>query len=213
MTRESRKRAEFLVKLNEAFRQLSAATILFHQAIADRLGMNITDHKCADFLARRGAMTAGDLADYTGLTTGAITGVIDRLEKAGFARRVKDPDDRRRIIVEPLIQRMEQKIAPLFQSMAKSSTDLCERYSTEELSVIYDFTVRCQELANDETRKLRAASARLTAFDAPRQAGGDGHPPTARDARTGASHAATRRSMATEVKRTSSHRSAPQTSC
>src|SRR6516165_3630549 len=117
MSREAQKRTELLVNLNEGFRQLSAATILFHQAIADRLGMNITDHKCADMLARNGAMTAGDLADYAGLTTGAITGVIDRLEKAGFVHRVKDPHDRRRVIVEPLSKRMEKEIAPLFQSM------------------------------------------------------------------------------------------------
>jgi DNA-binding MarR family transcriptional regulator len=159
MSRDSQKRTELLLKLNEGFRQLSAATILFHQAIADRLGMNITDHKCADVLARNGAMTAGDLAVYTGLTTGAITGVIDRLEKAGFARRVKDPHDRRRVIVEPLIQRMAQEIAPLFQSMGQSAMKLCERYNTEELAVIHDFTVRCQQLAMDETQKLRAVSA------------------------------------------------------
>jgi DNA-binding MarR family transcriptional regulator len=156
MSREAHQRAELLVNLNEGFRQLSAATILFHQAIADRLGMNITDHKCADILARHGPMTAGDLADYTGLTTGAITGVIDRLEKAGFVRRAKDPHDRRRVIVEPRIKRMEQVIAPLFQSMARSATQLCQGYSTEELAVIYDFTIRCQQLAIDEARKLRA---------------------------------------------------------
>jgi DNA-binding MarR family transcriptional regulator len=158
MSRDARKRTDLLVNLNEGFRQLSAATILFHQAIADRLGMNITDHKCADVLARQGAMTAGDLASYTGLTTGAITGVIDRLEKAGFVRRVKDPDDRRRVIVEPLLKRMEQVIAPLFQSMGRSAAELCQRYSTEELAVIHDFTVRCQELAIDETRNLRTAN-------------------------------------------------------
>jgi DNA-binding MarR family transcriptional regulator len=160
MSRDAQKRTELLLELNEGFRQLSAATILFHQAIADRLGMNITDHKCADVLARHGPMTAGDLASYTGLTTGAITGVIDRLENAGFVRRVADPKDRRRVIVEPLLVRMEQVIAPLFQSMARSATELCKHYSTEELAVIHDFTVRCQELAMDETRKLRTANVR-----------------------------------------------------
>src|SRR5579862_3079248 len=101
MSRDSRRRVELLTSLNDGFRQLSAATILFHQAVADRLGMNITDHKCADILARTGPITAGELARRTGLTTGAITGVIDRLEKAGFVRRVRDENDRRRVIVEP----------------------------------------------------------------------------------------------------------------
>jgi DNA-binding MarR family transcriptional regulator len=156
---DSRKRAELLGKLNEGFRQLSAATILFHQAIADRLGMNITDHKCADLLARFGAMTAGELARQTGLTTGSVTGIIDRLEKRGFAQRVRDTHDRRRVIVEPNVKRMEQVIVPLFESMGKAATELCERYSTEELACISDFTVRACQMAADETRKLRAGGA------------------------------------------------------
>src|SRR5215831_16503044 len=98
-SRDSRKRAELVAALSDEFRQLSTATILFHQAIADRLGMNVTDHKCADILLRTGAITAGELSRRTGLTTGAITGVIDRLEKAGFVRRAKDAGDRRRVIV------------------------------------------------------------------------------------------------------------------
>jgi DNA-binding MarR family transcriptional regulator len=159
MSRDSRRREELLTRLSDGFRQLSAATILFHQAIADRLGMNITDHKCADILARAGPLTAGELARRTGLTTGAITGVIDRLEKRGFVQRVRDPDDRRRVVVSPLVKRMEQVIAPLFESMGQSAAALCSRYSTEELAVIDDFTSRCQEMTVDEVSKLRAAGA------------------------------------------------------
>jgi DNA-binding MarR family transcriptional regulator len=159
MSRNSRRRGELLAALNDGFRQMSAATILFHQAVADRLGMNITDHKCADILSRTGPITAGELARHTGLTTGAITGVIDRLEGGGFVRRVRDPHDRRRVIVEPDVKRMEQVIAPLFASMARSAAELCGRYSTEELAVIRDFTDRANQMALDETRKLRAADA------------------------------------------------------
>src|SRR5262245_24965598 len=155
MSTDSPERSELLLALNDEFRQLSTATILFHQAIADRLGMNVTDHKCADVLSRTGPITAGELAQRTGLTTGAITGVIDRLEKAGFARRAKDPRDRRRVIIEPIVERMEQVIGPLFASMAASAGELCARYSTEELAVIRDFTVRAREMAAEETRKLR----------------------------------------------------------
>jgi DNA-binding MarR family transcriptional regulator len=152
-------RAELLAALNDEFRQLSTATILFHQAIADRLGMNVTDHKCADVLSRTGPITAGELARRTGLTTGAITGVIDRLEKAGFVRRAKDAGDRRRVIIEPLVERMERVIGPLFVSMAAASGELCARYSTEELAVIRDFTARAREMAGEETRKLREEKA------------------------------------------------------
>ena len=82
------------------FRQMSTGAIMFHQAIADRLGLHATDHKCADLIIRNGAMTSGRLAELTGLTTGAITGVVDRLEARGIARRATDPGDRRRVIVE-----------------------------------------------------------------------------------------------------------------
>src|SRR6266852_1771624 len=106
MSRHSPRRAVLLAALFREFREMSAATIMFHQAIADRLGMNITDHKCADILSRTGPITAGELAQRTGLTTGAITGVIDRLEKAGFVCRAKDPSDRRRVILSPNLKRM-----------------------------------------------------------------------------------------------------------
>jgi DNA-binding MarR family transcriptional regulator len=155
VSRDSRERAEVLAALNDEFRQLSTATILFHQAIADRLGMNVTDHKCADILLRSGPITAGELAQRTGLTTGAITGVIDRLEKAGFARRARDHGDRRRVILEPNVKVMERVIGPLFESMATAAGELCGRYSTAELAVIRDFTVRAREMAAEETRKLR----------------------------------------------------------
>jgi DNA-binding MarR family transcriptional regulator len=162
MSRDVAERAELLAALVGEFRQLSAATIMFHQAVADRLGMNVTDHKCADILERHGPMTAGELAERTGLTTGAITGVIDRLEKAGFARRAKDPGDRRRVIIEPLRKRMERVIGPLFESMARASAELCGNYTTEELALIRDFTVRAHQLAIAEARKLREAGAART---------------------------------------------------
>src|SRR6516165_10656801 len=107
--------------MQRAGRQLSAATIMFHQAVADRLGLNPTDHKCIDLLALKGLMTAGELADATGLTTGAITGVIDRLEGAGFVRREEDPNDRRRVILRA-IPKPYREIARLFESLARAMT-------------------------------------------------------------------------------------------
>jgi DNA-binding MarR family transcriptional regulator len=152
-------RAELLAALAGEFRELSAATVMFHQAVADRLGMNITDHKCADILARTGPISAGELARWTGLTTGAITGVIDRLERAGLVRRAADPDDRRRVMIEPILKRIERVIGPLFESMARAAADLCATYSTQELAVIRDFTARAHQMAYDETRKLREGAA------------------------------------------------------
>jgi DNA-binding MarR family transcriptional regulator len=156
MSRELPKRDELLAALGMEFRELSAATVMFHQAVADRLGMNITDHKCADILSRSGPVTAGELARRTGLTTGAITGVIDRLERAGFVRRGEDPRDRRRVIIEPNVEQIEGVIGPLFESMAQAAAALCARYSTAELALIRDFTAKAHQMAYEEARKLRS---------------------------------------------------------
>jgi DNA-binding MarR family transcriptional regulator len=144
--------------LGAEFRQLSTATILFHQAVADRLGMNVTDHKCAGILIDSGPITAGDLAERTGLTTGAITGVIDRLERAGFVRRVRDARDRRRVIIEPDLKQIGKKITPLFEPMAHATAGLCSGYSVKELVLIRDFAVRSRQMAEEEARKLRGAA-------------------------------------------------------
>jgi DNA-binding MarR family transcriptional regulator len=151
-------KAELVAELVNMMRELSTATILFHQAVADRLAMNVTDHKCAGILARSGPITAGELAARTGLTTGAITGVIDRLEKAGFVRRARDAGDRRRVIVEPDLKQIERKIGPLFESMGRAAVLVYSGYSVRELELLRDFAVRSLQLAEEETRKIRDAT-------------------------------------------------------
>lgn len=135
-------------------RKLSTETVLFHARIAELLGLNPTDHKSLDVLVRFGPITAGQLAEQTGLTTGAITGIVDRLEKAGFARRTRDPNDRRRVIVEPLPEAME-KITPLFASIYQASLELFSRYSDDELALFHRFVNQLQEL----TARMPAADA------------------------------------------------------
>ena len=159
MSRDVRDKAELVALLIQEMRETSTVTILFHQAIADRLGMNVTDHKCAGILARSGPITAGELARRTGLTTGAITGVIDRLEQAGFARRARDSSDRRRVIIEPDPKRIERKIVPLFDSMSRAAARLFDSYTAEELTLILDFSVRARAIAEEETRKLQEPAA------------------------------------------------------
>jgi DNA-binding MarR family transcriptional regulator len=155
VSRDVRDKAELVAELADLMRQISTATILFHQAVADRLALNVTDHKCAGILAESGPITAGELATRTGLTTGAITGVIDRLEKAGFVRRARDAGDRRRVIVEPDLKQIKRKIDPLFESMGREAALLYSGYSVRELALLRDFAVRSLQIAGQETRKLR----------------------------------------------------------
>ncbi len=140
--------------LNQAGRRLSQATILFHQAVADHLGLHPTDHKCIDLLVSAGSTTAGELAEATGLTTGAITGVIDRLEAAGFVRREDDPNDRRRVIIRVVPKRYGE-IVRLFEPFAAAVAEMAARYSERELTTILDFMTRSCQVLRDATLELR----------------------------------------------------------
>ena len=98
---------------------------------------------------------AGQRIHHPGAVTGAVTGVIDRLEEAGFVQRGKDPADRRRVIIEPFPDRIEREIAPLFASIGQAMGDLCARYSNRELAVIRDFIAGFQQRAFEQAGKLR----------------------------------------------------------
>ena len=150
------KREEIIQAINEKFREMSTETILFHQVVADILGLHITDHKCLDFIYRFGAMPAGRLAELTGLTTGAITGIIDRLEEAGYVRRTNDPKDRRRTIVElTRNKKLEKKIEVLFIPLRDMMHKLLSSYSDSELAFLLDATTEMLEQTREESIKLR----------------------------------------------------------
>ncbi|MGD0248333.1 MAG: MarR family transcriptional regulator, partial [Candidatus Limnocylindrales bacterium] len=93
-------RAELVDAVLRASRKGSAQAALFSQAVADRLGLAGSDVECLDILEQEGRLTVGRLAELTGLTTGSATRMVDRLEQAGYVRRVPDPADRRRVLVE-----------------------------------------------------------------------------------------------------------------
>jgi DNA-binding MarR family transcriptional regulator len=139
--------------------RLSTATILFHAAVADRMGVSVTDAKCRGILARFGAMTAGELATRLGLTTGAVTGVIDRLERAGLVRRAADPTDRRRVVVEPIVNReRDREIARLFEPMARRIRDLVAACGARDQARIAQFLTRACGILEEEAIRLRMRS-------------------------------------------------------
>jgi len=140
----------------DGLRRVSAQSVLFSQAVADHLGMNPTDLECLDILAQAGPVTAGRLAELTGLTTGAITGVLNRLERAGYLARAQDPADRRRVVVQPNLERLGA-LDPLFRSMEGSSRELLARYGDADLRVLADFLPRALAVGQAETARLRGA--------------------------------------------------------
>jgi DNA-binding MarR family transcriptional regulator len=139
--------------------RLSTATVLFHAAVADRLGLGPTDMKCYSILRQAGPLTAGELAERTGLTTGAITGVIDRLERASLLRRARDPHDRRRVVLELLHDpERERAIDALYAPMGRAIGELLDGLSEQERATIYDFLTKGTAILEAETRKLRAGA-------------------------------------------------------
>ncbi|EHB68541.1 MULTISPECIES: MarR family winged helix-turn-helix transcriptional regulator [Paenibacillus] len=135
-------------------RQNSARAVMLHDLISEKMGLNATDHKCLDFINQAGPVTAGQLAQLTGLTTGAVTSVIDRLEQAGYVIRDKDPNDRRRVVVKLVPERSEQ-VAPVFKSLMQSTLQIMGQYTDQELQFILKFIKQCNEMTLDEMKKLK----------------------------------------------------------
>jgi DNA-binding MarR family transcriptional regulator len=120
-------------------RDSSLVTVMFHARVAEQLGLSATDHKCLDLAARGGQpVTAGRIAELSGLSTGAVTGVIDRLERAGYVKRTRDPDDRRRVIVE-LVPENVARFGEYFEPIARVFRERLASYSDEQIAVLLDW--------------------------------------------------------------------------
>ncbi len=152
-------REELIASVMNEGRRMGTRTVVFHAAIADRLGLNPSDHKCADLICNEtGPITAGRLAEIAGLSTGAITGVVDRLERAGFVARVPDPDDRRRVVIKGTEGRapdMRHMFLPMMEGMAA----LCDKYSNEQLALIASFMQGCGAVTEAQIEHLQRAKA------------------------------------------------------
>lgn len=144
--------------LNEG-RRMGTRTVVFHAAIADRLGLNPSDHKCADLICNEtGPITAGRLAEITGLSTGAITGVVDRLERAGFVERVPDPEDRRRVVIKGTEGRRPD-VRHMFLPMMEGVASLCSKYDNEQLALIAGFMQGIGGVTETQIENLQKAKA------------------------------------------------------
>ena len=143
-------REQLVQQIDWALRELSTSTVLAATAIAQKVGMGPNDLRCGELLVRNGPMTAGELAKATGLTTGAITGIVDRLEKAGWAQRRADPGDRRRVVVYPGPQENEQTAAALYAGHVERMNQLLRQYGDEQLILLLDFVQRLTAINRDE---------------------------------------------------------------
>ena len=143
-----------IADLNRAAREASGLGNLFAQTVANRLGVSATDLECLDFIAGGANVTAGDLARATGLTTGAITGVIDRLEKAGMARRERDREDRRKIYVR-MTPAARTGAAVYYGSFGRAIDRLAAGYSRADIVLLIDYFTRSRAVVLREIAKLK----------------------------------------------------------
>ena len=157
MTRLTTRRRELLEALDREGRRTGSAGSLHGRAIADRAGIHGTDFECLDVLDWAGPITAGELARHVGITSGAVTGVIDRLERIGFVRRASDPRDRRRVIVQlELIDddrraQMEALLRPLQDDMAAVN----DRFDDDQLATVLEWLRSANDAVDRSTRRLR----------------------------------------------------------
>ncbi len=141
-------------------RDLSTAVVLFHEAVASQLGIGGADWKCLGLLEQHGPITAGRLAELSGFTTGAITGIVDRLERAGYVRRERHPTDRRSVIVQPLhVEELNRRVIPIFESLSRAMRGVTSRYTKAELAAIDDYLERVTRVLHQETERLQKAGA------------------------------------------------------
>jgi predicted transcriptional regulator len=142
-------------------REFATALVVFHEAVGELVGLSSVERKCLDLLRSLGPVTAGAIADHTGLTTGAVTGLVDRLADAGYVQRERDPHDRRRVVIRPVPnERMDMLMAAAFGPFIEDLKKTTDRYSDTELRAINDWIGRTTETLVANTRRIMSLSER-----------------------------------------------------
>ena len=149
------RKQDLVMEVIRGAREYSVGTVLFHQAVGQLLGINVTDMKCLDIITLKGSATPTELALHTGLSTGATTAMIDRLERAKLIERHPHPSDRRGTILA-LSNQASRRLPALFESLAKAMQVLLASYSERELEVLDDFFAKVGVLWKEEREKLKS---------------------------------------------------------
>lgn len=171
-------RAETIMAVITALRETSANSVMYSQATADKAGLHSTDMECLDHLILHGPMTAGRLCELTGLSSGTMTALIDRLERAGYVRRERGARDRRQVLVVPEQEKINSDLMPVTQPLGEAVYAMLQGYSEQELQLILRFLDEGNTIAHQAITALR----RHGAATLPAPASGE---PSADEERTG----------------------------
>ncbi len=144
-----------VLKIRELTQKYAYSSIQMHEAIARKAGFSSTDHKYLGFFLQRGKMTAGELAELTGLTTGAVTGLIDRFEKAQLVKRQYDKSDRRKVIVDPDTIKIFTLLEPFYKEFQDESENIISSFSCNEREIIESYFLKALALADITISKFK----------------------------------------------------------
>lgn len=145
---------DILEQIRKLSQKYSYTSIQMHETVARKAGLSGTDHKYLGFLIQKGQMTAGELSNLTGLTTGAVTGLIDRFEKKKLVKRRFAEDDRRKVIIEPNTKNIMALLEPLYKEFRNKSEKLIASFSNKEVKVLEAYFSKAIEIMSETTSKL-----------------------------------------------------------
>jgi DNA-binding MarR family transcriptional regulator len=146
--------SEDVTQIRRLSQQYAYTSIQMHEAIARKAGLPGTDHKYLGFIMQKGHMTAGELATLTGLTTGAVTGLIDRFEKKKLVKRQFAEDDRRKVLIVPNTKVIMAMLVPLYKEFRSKTEKLMASFSPKEVKVLETYFVKAMEIMNETTTRL-----------------------------------------------------------
>jgi len=143
------------MSLKKLTQEYAYTSLQMHEAVSKKAGLPGTDHKYLGFLLTKGKMTAGELSRLTGLTTGAVTGLIDRFEKKKLVKRVFAEEDRRKVLIEPNTKRIMETIAPLYKDFRAKSEKLNASLSSKEIKIVETYLMKSIAIMNETTEKVK----------------------------------------------------------
>ncbi|MBI3519990.1 MAG: MarR family transcriptional regulator [Bacteroidetes bacterium] len=145
---------EEAIKIRKLSQQYAFSSVQLHESIGRKIGLIGTDHKYLGFLIRKGQMTAGELAILTGLSTGAVTGLIDRFENKKLVKRQTDKTDRRKIIIVPNIEKITKLLTPVYKNFQDNTDQLFNSFTKNELKVLEKYFRNALEIVDRENKKI-----------------------------------------------------------
>jgi len=145
---------EEAVRLRKLSQRYAYTSIQLHEGIGRAIGLPGTDHKYLGFILQKGQMTAGELAAVTGLTTGAVTALIDRFERKKLVKRQPDKTDRRKVIILPNVDRITKLITPFYKDFQDETDAFFASFTKDELHVLERYFLRAMEMMNEKIKQI-----------------------------------------------------------